>query len=160
MTAGQSSYKDKLNDRSANYTIGPSQTTARLSSKIMSFTPGMLWLGLALAQPSQPSLELAIAEAAPEGVPVALLPLYKIVSALVQKTTSRNISGLTSKAMIVMGSIAGAKFLWDYFKARIVRSITSSVAVPDSHYLYRSLETYLVNNSGAFGKRHLKLSSL
>jgi chaperone BCS1 len=120
-------------------------------------------LGLALAQPftgSNPSvMDLAVSAIVPDGLPGALLPLYKCLYGLLLKKGKFNISGITTKAIIIIGSITGAKIIWTWCRPILFNTFTSSLRVPQYNKMYPILETYIANRVSESSPRHAGLSS-
>lgn len=105
-------------------------------------------------------MNMAIAAFQPEGLPLALLPPYKIVHGVILKTGHYNIISFTTKLFIMSGAIAGVKIVWDFFKPLLIDSHTSSITVPIGHRLALRLKEWLVDHTIGSAKRHLELTSL
>jgi chaperone BCS1 len=104
-------------------------------------------------------MDVAIAAAAPDGMPAPIVPIYKLLFGLLLKKRNINISSITSKALLLASTVLGAKLIWTWVKPIALTMFTSSVEVPQWNNLHSELEAFLAKNTVGLSRRHLRLSS-
>lgn len=105
------------------------------------------------------ALDLAIAAIQPEGLPITLLPLYKIVHGVVLKKGHYNIARITTKLVIISGAFLSAKIIFNYFKPTLIEKFISETKISMSHRLGHEVKEWLAINGSGSARRHLMLTS-
>lgn len=125
------------------------------------FRPGIFNATYPLAQTvsgkDSTVMELAVTAVSPDGVPLSLIPLYKLLYSFILKKTKYDIKNITKKALVVAGSLIAARFIWDWIKPHVITMFTSSVTIRETQKVYPCLQEFLAKSVLGRGKSHLKL---
>jgi chaperone BCS1 len=101
------------------------------------------------------ALELAVIAIAPEGLG-PLAPLWKLLYGFVKRRIDFDITSISRKVLIVVGSAVGLHFAWGYVKPFALANLASSITLPIEHKTARGVQKWLDAQGTTRARRHLK----
>lgn len=109
--------------------------------------------------PKHGILDIACRATAPSGMPISLIPLYRILYGLVLKSGRQTISPAATKLIVAAGAIVSIKAIWELVSPSVKQYFTCSMSFPTDHQVARRIQAWIAVHIEGLARRHTSFPS-